>query len=70
MRSLLGGIKRQAMEHRKWLSESGGAWDGISAACGQEKIKTLAARLNMDAVASSPKGHHLDRPFDCCHVRQ
>lgn len=55
MRSLLGAVKRQAREHRRWLSEGGGAWGGISAACGQGKLGALAARLNMDAVASAPR---------------
>lgn len=55
MRSLLDGAEGQAREHRKWLSVGGGARDGISDACGQDKLKALAARLNMSDATSSPR---------------
>jgi len=52
MSRLLDGIKAQAQEHREWLSEGGGAWDGISAACGKKRLDALSARLGLGALAS------------------
>jgi len=55
VRRLLDGMAAQAREHREWLSGGGGAWDGISAACGKGRLDALATRLGMSATDGSPR---------------
>lgn len=55
LRTLLAVLSTSIDGHITWISQDGGVWGAVFAACGYSRLSALAADLGLDASRVSPK---------------